>query len=286
MTNRHDIKTGVLDHDRSGVEALLRVCREADGIEPAFFLDAPRLGFDATTSFGIHVGIELVGFAHLPDDAEPEGSVIVRPDARRRGIGRALAEAVRTEATRRGLPEILLVTNAASIAGVVFLAALGAHYDFAEYRLKHRAEAPVAVGPRYPDLELVAASPADTEVLAHIRAAAFGEEFAETRASIAERFREENRRYFLGTLAGEPIGLLRVGYWPEGADITSFGVLPARQGCGYGRQMLLDAVVLLREEGWEPITIEVATDNEHALGLYQSCGFAVIARYDYHRLTV
>lgn len=63
-------------------------------------------------------------------------------------------------------------------------------------------------------------------------------------------------------------------------------MLPARQGRGYGRQMLLDAVTTLREGGWPRITIEAATENEHALGLYRSCGFDVIARYDYHRLTV
>ena len=85
---------------------------------------------------------------------------------------------------------------------------------------------------------------------------------------------------------GEPVGLLRAGPWEGGADITSFGVLPALQGRGYGRRMLLDAIDLLTRNGFASIAIEVETDNEHALGLYQSCGFQVSARYDYYDLVV
>jgi ribosomal protein S18 acetylase RimI-like enzyme len=286
MTNRNNTTVDLLDRDRPAVDALVRVCREADGVEPAFFLDAPRAHDRAITGFGVYDRHELVGFAHLPDDPEPEAGVIVRPEARRRGIGRTLVAAMRAEARRRGLGAFLLVNNAESAAGGAWLAALGTHHEFSEYRLEHRADLPLPAARRYPNLVLAEASPADAETLARIRAAAFGDDLAETREEIGRRFAETNRRFFLGVLAGEPIGLLRTGAWPDGADITSFGVLPARQGRGYGRQMLQDAVARLRSEGWARITIEVATDNEHALGLYRSCGFAVMARYDYHRLTV
>ncbi len=77
-----------------------------------------------------------------------------------------------------------------------------------------------------------------------------------------------------------------MGEWEGSADITAVGVLPAHRGRGYGRQMLADVVAMLLGEGWERITIEVATDNTNALRLYESCGFRVTTAYSYYRMPV
>jgi ribosomal protein S18 acetylase RimI-like enzyme len=285
-TQRHDITFPMLERGRLAVERLRGACRAADGIDPPFFLDAPGGGQDAVTSFGVHDKGELIGFAHLPDDPEPEACAMVHPAARRHGIGRELVAAMSAESRRRGLPAFVLVNDAGSAAGAAFLSANGAGRLFSEYRLQ-RDRAVVDDSPRlHPNLVLVPAGPDATELLVRIRAAAFGDPIAATRDSIQRRLGEGNRRYFLGLLDGEPIGLLRTGAWSGFADVTSFGVLPRHQGRGYGRQMLLAAVDLLRREGWQRIQIEVETENDRALGLYRTCGFAVIAKFDYHRLPV
>jgi ribosomal-protein-alanine N-acetyltransferase len=56
----------------------------------------------------------------------------------------------------------------------------------------------------------------------------------------------------------------------EGAEVRTIGVHPDAQGAGVGRALLAD---LLRAAGGRRVLLEVRTDNEPALALYQSCGF-------------
>ncbi|MCC6791860.1 MAG: GNAT family N-acetyltransferase [Thermomicrobiales bacterium] len=269
---------------RSAVLELLRRCNEADGIDIPIFLESEEQQPEKATSFGCTVGGELIGFAHLPDDPQPEACLMVHPDHRRRGIGRALLQAIRDEARHRGLTSVLIVNDRASARGTAFLAAAGARHVDAEHRLS-LDRGRIVRPERNPALRLRPAGPDEIETLAAIQAAAFEHDVDEGRYLVQRGFAEGNRSYYLGVLDGEPIGLLRTGVWDDGADITAFGVVPRHRGRGYGRQMLLDAVDNLFHEGWSSVTIEVATDNDHALGLYRSCGFEVIATFDYYDMT-
>jgi ribosomal protein S18 acetylase RimI-like enzyme len=271
--------------DREEIADLLRICNAADQIDIPIFLESAPGSGEAQTSFPATRAGLLVGFAHLPGDPAPEACLMVHPDHRRRGIGRALLDALRAEARRRGLTQFLLVNDAASQTGTVFSNATGARYASSEFRLR-LDRAKIGRPVRNPALRLSPAGTDDVETLARIQAAAFGDEIEQARDWVVGGFAEGNRHYYLGMLDDEPIGLLRTGAWADGADITAFGVLPGHQGRGYGRQMLLDAIDILFREGWESVTIEVATDNDHALGLYRSCGFDVVARYDYYDIVL
>lgn len=271
--------------DPADVLALLNHCNAADGIDIPLFFEAVDGRPGVETGFACSLNCDLVGFAHLPDDPAPEACLMVHPDHRRHSIGRALFDALRAEARRRGLTQFLLVNDAASRSGTAFLSAAGARYVSSEYRLL-LDRAKVTRPERKPHLHLRAAGADEAETLAWIQAAAFGDEIEQAYDSVMRGFAEGNRHYYLGMLGDGPIGLLRTGAWEDGADITAFGVIPKHQGCGYGRQMLLDAIDILFREGWGSVTIEVATDNDHALGLYRSCGFDVIAKYDYYDIVV
>jgi len=59
----------------------------------------------------------------------------------------------------------------------------------------------------------------------------------------------------------------------EEAEVRTIGVHPDAQGAGVGRALLED---LLRAAGGRRVLLEVRTDNEPALALYQSCGFIEI----------
>lgn len=209
---------------------------------------------------------------------------MVRPDHRRRGVGRALLAAVRREARRRGLGAFLIVRDDASPSGAPFLAAFGARRRFSEHLRRLDRRGFDRSRPPAPSLLLRPAGPAEAETLARLQAAAFDEPLEETREHLRRGLREPNRRYYAGVLRGEPVGMLRVGEWGRGTDITALGVLPERRGRGYGRRMLLEAVELLLAEGNEDVAIEVATDNRGALGLYESCGFERAAAYAYHEV--
>jgi ribosomal protein S18 acetylase RimI-like enzyme len=125
----------------------------------------------------------------------------------------------------------------------------------------------------------------DAATLTRLLAASFGSPEEAEREQVSRGLAESKRRYFLAVVDGNPVGLLFAGEWEEGsAGISAFGVLPAYRGRGIGRQMLLDAVDTLLDEGWKHVLIEVVTDNERALALYRSCGFRVTTAYGFYDL--
>ena len=265
--------------------ALLELCNRHDGLDIPIYLDDLASKQARTALPHRDDAGELIGFAALPDDPEPEGSLMVHPDHRRRGIGSSLIDAIRAELRRRGLAECLMVTDAASPAAKPFLDTLAIPYRFSEYRLELDRSAIDRSRPRHDTLALRPATEADTDALVTVLAAAFADPEIEAQANVAATFREQSRRFYLAELAGEPIGAIRAGEWGGNGDITAFGVVPAHQGKGYGRQILLDTVDLLIDQGHDRIMLEVAVDNPNALGLYKSAGFRVINEFGYYGLS-
>jgi ribosomal protein S18 acetylase RimI-like enzyme len=281
---RHGIVSGPSVGDHSDVERLLATCNQYEELDLPIFLAATAPPGAATTEFRFYDHGALVGFAWLPDDPEPEACLMVHPAHRRRGVGQALVAAVQAECRRRGLPKCLLVCDTAAQSGKAFVAAVGARYRSSEFRLELDPEALDRSRPRQA-VELRPTGDSEAATLARIMASSFGSPEESAREQTARMLRDPTRRHYLATLGDELIGLLRIGAYEEYADITAFGVLPAHRGRGYGRQMLMDAVDLLQSEGWQKIVIEVATDNERALGLYRSCGFRVVTEYGFYDLT-
>jgi ribosomal-protein-alanine N-acetyltransferase len=99
---------------------------------------------------------------HEPADHEPVGFVVVnellhrhtfthmllvyeigvRDDHRRRGVGRALLDAVRELATQRGIPEGFVLTNESNAPAMAFYAATGGarpSLDVAEWDFDYRS---------------------------------------------------------------------------------------------------------------------------------------------------
>ena len=281
---RHGLVTGLQDEDRADAERLLARCNRDESLDLPVALDpTPQTGAVTTHVLAYDRGT-LIGLAWLPADPEPEACLLVDPDYRRRGVGRALLAAVRAECRRRGLPRFLLVCDEAAQSGKAFAAAVGGRYRNAEYRLELDPAAVDRSRPRHAALQLRPAGADDAATLVRLRAASFGAPEESARNQTARMLRDPTRRHYLATLGDEPIGVLRLGTYEGYADVTGFGVLPAHRGRGYGRQMLLDAVDLLLSEGRQRIVIEVATDNERALGLYRSCGFRVVTAYGFYDL--
>ena len=82
------------------------------------------------------------------------------------------------------------------------------------------------------------------------------------------------------------MGCLRLDEMEDEVGIYGFVVRPEQRGRGYGRQILEEAIRIIRAEGGKEITLEVETDNVNAIGLYRSCGFLVKTTYDYYSLDI
>jgi ribosomal-protein-alanine N-acetyltransferase len=81
-----------------------------------------------------------------------------------------------------------------------------------------------------------------------------------------------------------PVGFALTLALGDEAEIVSLGVLPDHRRCGIG-SAILDAVCReARLRGAERVVLEMASDNEAALGLYVRRGFTVVGcRRNYYR---
>lgn len=266
------------------VDALASLCRRHDGLEVPVYIEPAREGSDACNQF-LHFQDEtLVGFASASLDDPIEVLGMVHPDYRRTGIGRALVGEISLECHRRGQDDLLLVCEEASLPGQAFADAMGARYDFSEYRMLLDRRAFREREPLRSTVSLHAATLSDLEALVTIRLMSFDGTEEEVRGSLQRWLREANQKIHVARVNDEPIGTVRVATFPDAVFINGLGVLPEYRGRGFGRSILVQVVNGLLQENRERIMLEVVTDNRDALSLYQSSGFHEVATYRYYRL--
>ncbi len=82
---------------------------------------------------------------------------------------------------------------------------------------------------------------------------------------------------WIASAASNPVGFLLVRLAGGEGEIISLGVAPDCRRGGVGRRLLVEALELAKAAG-APLFLEVASDNEAALGLYGAAGFTEVGR--------
>lgn len=201
---------------------------------------------------------------------------MVDPDARGRGIGTALLDAALQVCRDRGFAQALLIVPRPSEAGHHLARRLGAPLEHSEHAL--RLDAPPPPAAEDPRTTLRAATTDDLDVLAELLTAAFGEPPTHLEAAFGAG----------DTLAvehgGTVVGTLRRPRDGSSGGVYGFAVAPEFQGRGIGRDVLRRVSRQLFDEGATSVRLEVAVDNDRALGLYTSVGFRRVQTEDYYDL--
>jgi ribosomal protein S18 acetylase RimI-like enzyme len=233
----------------------------------------------------------IVGYLGLDDYGTDERELVlmVHPDYRRQGIGRKLLHAAQDESRRGGITRLILVCERFSQAGPALVHALGAKHDYSEYEMTLSTFRERGVVDER--LFFRKAGDNDVDMLISILAADFGDE--ESAQHYVETWlHHPNQHFYVATFGEkpvgyqEPVGVLRLDEMEQSIGVYGFFVLPDYQGRGYGRQMLEEAIRIIRSDSPKPITIEVDTTNARAMGLYLSVGFDVKTTYDYYAVNV
>ena len=208
----------------------------------------------------------------------PELAGMVAPDRRRRGIAATLLDTALALCRTRGHEQVLLIVPRRSEGGRGIALARGGALDHSEHAL-------VLTGPSTvpsPDGTAVTLRPlaaADVAEVSRILEAGFG--MPPTPGQFeASRGRETVVIECGQTLAGTAALTVEGGR----GSIYGFAIAPQLRGRGLGRAALLAMFTWLRERGAAEIALEVAVENERALGLYTSVGFAPVATEDYYAL--
>lgn len=223
-------------------------------------------------------GDRLLGFLGIYGFGGPalELAGMVDPVARRQGIGRALLAAALPLTRSAGSRDPLLIVPRPSVAGAALAARFGARLDHSEHALLLTGEP--TDGPADPRITLRDATPDDRPAIMRVMAAAFDW----VPADFAERLTDERSELVVIDLGGEPVGCVRLSLEGDAGGVYGFAVDPARQGQGIGRQALRLGCRRLRAGGATSVRLEVAVENESALGLYTSSGFAPVTTEDYY----
>lgn len=238
--------------------------RSGERVEDLLWWEDDRLlGFLGLYGFGPTV--ELAG--------------MVAPDARRRGIATALLDAGLSLCRERDPKETLLIVPRSSAAGKQLALRRGGHLDHSEHALVLSGDPSSA--PREVPITMRTATVADVDVIRRVLEAGFGEPAHE---DLAASLDSPDGRTLVIELSGSVVGTLRLRRDGDSVGVYAFVIDPPWQGRGIGREALRRTCEQLRAEGTRQIRLEVAVDNDRALGLYTSIGFTPVTTEDYYGL--
>lgn len=221
--------------------------------------------------------VGFLGFYGFGSSLELAG--MVAPDVRRRGIGNALLDAAEPLFRAWGCREALLIVPRPSAAGRRLALRRGAVLDHSEHALLLSGDP--ASGPREPTLSLRPATVADVAVVARVLEEGFGQP---PPADLAAWIDSSRDRTLVLEVGGSPVGTMRLTQEGDDAGVYGFAIDPVWRGRGLGRDALRRACEQLRAGGARRIRLEVAVDNDRALGLYTSLGFRPVVTEDYFSL--
>jgi mycothiol synthase len=285
---------------------LVQACQAADGVAPLSEHVLLHLRYDSTGAdstgapepagapgqdFVLTVDGELAGYAYLdPPAADPHsgatevsGELMIGPDHRRHGLGRALTAAA-AAATGTG-HELRLWAHGDLPAAAALAAATGFERFRALWQLRRPLSGssgqPLArpVLPAGRTLRTFVPGQDEDEWLA-LNARAFAkhpEQGGWTRHDLDRREREpwfDPAGFFIAADDGVMTGF----HWtkmhsPGLGEVYVVGVDPAEQGSGLGRALTLAGLHHLRDRGADQAMLYVDEDNVPAIRMYEALGF-------------
>ncbi|PKR77679.1 GNAT family N-acetyltransferase [Halalkalibacillus sediminis] len=229
--------------------------------------------------FFYYDGEKLVGYLalyYMGGDYEMCG--MVHPDYRRKGIFEELFHRALHALTDREFDRLFINAPADATNAKHALDKVNAKYDYSVYQMRwKKQELPE------PDqsVKLRRAEWKDAEKMIDIDVQSYfldREGAYELNHSLNQ---EQGQRAYLIEFDGEDIGKIRIKKEGMESYIFGFAILPEYQRKGYGKKALIEAVRMEQCEG-QSIFIEVETNNEFALNLYQSVGFKTLQTQDFY----
>ena len=266
----------------SEVLALVEAARLADGVAPLSEHGMLHLRYDSIGDFIVNADGKIAGYAYLdPPSAEGEvtGELVVHPDRRRRGLGRALTGKL---AAAAGGSVLRLWAHGDLPAAAALARSAGFERFRALWQMRRSLREPLdqPVLPAGRTLRTFVPGQDEDDWLS-LNGRAFAkhpEQGGWTRHDLELR---EQEPWFdpAGFFIAERGGLMAGFHWtkvhgPDLGEVYVVGVDPTEQGSGLGRALTLAGLHHLRDLGVAEAMLYVDEDNVPAIRMYEALGFA------------
>jgi len=289
----HKIKlTEKLDRkDYEDISSLQKLCIEVDKtslkLELDYKLSRVEENGEKTNNineFMYYDGNTLIGYIGIGDFGGDtiEVNGMVHPEYRRKGIFRRLFSLVKAEWEKRKSTTMLLLSDNKSISGLEFIKSTDAKYHNSEYEMVLKADGKIDLSLK--NLTLRKANNNDAKEIAEHDYICFGRERKEEEIYMPEEEEKFGSITYIAEIEDKAIGKVRIEVIDGIGGIYGLAVLPEYRRKGYGREILTQAVEMLKEGNPKSIMLQVVVINENALNLYKSCGFEETYTMDYYEL--
>ena len=266
------------------VLALVEAARLADGVAPLSEHGMLRLRYDGSDGgrdFIVMTGGEIAGYAYLdPPSGEGEvtGELVIHPEHRRQGLGRALTGELAVAAGGHGLR---LWAHGDLPAAAALARTAGFERFRALWQMRRSLGEPLAAPALPAGRALRTFVPGqDEDEWLKLNGRAFAkhpEQGGWTRHDLDLREREpwfDPAGFFIAERDGRMTGF----HWtkvhgPDLGEVYVVGVDPDEQGSGLGRALTLAGLRHLRDLGVGQAMLYVDEDNVPAIRMYEALGF-------------
>lgn len=217
---------------------------------------------------------QLVGVLSAVDriaTGEFEWSAYVSPSFRNLSIGKGLVSELSRNLTLRQAEFDLALVPDESQVGKEFLEKLGYLHDFSERTMIANA-VETAV---HSEINILPYTSEESEVM-EVLISAFGDTPEEASNLIAFNTQTPNRRLFIATFENKVVGTFAIVDDSDKLWITGLGVHEQARGKGVATAILNWAKNEAKLLDKASIYLDVETDNENALSVYEKAGFQTI----------
>lgn len=216
--------------------------------------------------------------------------LVVDPSVRRRGIGRALVDAMETALAATPDGPLNLFPPHQNNGARAFLEAIGFAYDHSSWRFELYRTSQIDLPDLPMGVSLDTYRDADIEEYIDLINTTFLDHPTPLRVTREQVEHVHSKASFDVAdiaLLREPTGSL-IGFCTTGVDRSSdpangtiklLGVLRSYRGRGLGRYLLIWGIRRLRSVGVEAIDLSVDAQNESAVGLYRTVGFVPVEEW-------
>lgn len=239
---------------------------------------------DNVNEFMYYNNNELIGYIGIDHfgGTTLEINGMVHPDFRRKGVFKKLFQLVKDERVKRKEKDVLLLSDNKSISGQEFIKSTGASYEHSEYEMFLRLNPKQDIS--LENVVLRKANNKDAREIAYQNSIYFDSEFKEEDIKMPEDEEKCGMIIYIAEVLNKIIGKVHLEVSGDIGGIYGLGVTPDYRGKGYGREILMGAIEMLKGRNKMEIMLQVAAKNNKALNLYKSCGFEETSIMDYYQI--